>query len=162
MDKDMPGIQDRFVRYRHRFCIAMLDIDNFKNFNDSYGHQAGDRILAEVGAAIAAEIRPADLAYRYGGEEFLIVYPSQTVLSTSIGAQRIRDRVEKIDSHSGLSGLITLSVGIAEARDGDRWDTIVQRADQALYQAKYEGRNRICLEPHQISLTANRVLADPL
>ena len=147
MDEDMATIQDRFDRYQHGFCITMLDIDHFKNFNDTFGHQAGDRVLAEVGAAIASEIRAGDLAYRYGGEEFLIVYTDQTAASTSIAVERIRDRVEKIPSQSGLAGPFTLSAGIAEARSGDVADGVVGRADEALYRAKHQGRNQVCLEP---------------
>jgi len=151
MDEDMRSIQDRFDRYGNGFCIAMLDIDHFKSFNDSYGHQAGDRILAEVGAAIASEIRPADLAYRYGGDELLIVYPHQSVATTCIGVQRIRHRVEKIASHADFPGPVTLSAGIADARDRERYETIVRRADRALYRAKDAGRNQVCVEPTRCS-----------
>ena len=147
IDEDMPSVQDRFDRHRDGFCMAMLDIDHFKRINDSYGHQAGDRILAEVGAAIASEIRPADLAYRYGGEEFLIVFPDQTVVTASVAVERIRDRVERIPLPTDINGPVTLSAGIAGARNGERYDTILGRADQALYQAKRDGRNQICLEP---------------
>lgn len=157
IDEDMAGIQDRFHRYRHGFCIAMLDIDHFKRFNDRYGHQTGDRVLAEVGAAIASEIRPGDLAYRYGGDEFLVIYPNQTIATTSVAVQRIRSRVETIDSHTDFLIPVTLSSGVAQARDDECYDTTFRRADRALYQAKHEGRNRVSLEPHQAPLAATRV-----
>ena len=161
MDEEMANIQDRFDRYQHGFCIALLDIDHFKNFNDTYGHQAGDRALAEVGAAIASEIRQGDLAYRYGGDEFLIVYPEQTAASTLIAVQRIRHRVEKIALQTDVPGPVTLSAGVAEARPHDGADSVVGHADEALYRAKHQGRNQACLATHQVSLAAARVLAGP-
>jgi len=146
LSEDLAGIQDRFDRYGHGFCVAMLDLDHFKGYNDSYGHQAGDRLLEAVGAAITIEIRPGDLAYRYGGEEFLVVYPNQTVATTSRAVQRIRRRVEVMSSHTDIARPVTVSAGIAVARPGDQFDSVVRRADVALYQAKHDGRNRICLD----------------
>jgi len=149
MGEDMRAMQSRFERYGQGFGVAMLDIDHFKAYNDDYGHQAGDRLLSGVGAAIAAEIRPGDLAYRYGGEEFLIVYPNQTIATTAIAVHRIRRRVETIAAPDNRPGTTTVSAGIAEARPPDRFEEIVGRADRALYQAKHDGRNRVCLESSQ-------------
>jgi two-component system cell cycle response regulator len=164
MNEDIPAIQSRLERYRHGFCIAMLDVDHFKAYNDQHGHQAGDRLLADVGTAIIEEIRPGDLAYRYGGEEFLIVYPNQTVATTSVAVNRIRYRVENSASHTDLPSAATLSAGIAEAGPDERFESIVRRADRALYQAKHDGRNQVGLEPGQdlVAATKTRVPADPV
>jgi len=150
LTEDMAAIQDRFERYGHGFGIAMLDIDHFKRYNDDYGHQAGDRLIAEVGTAISSGIRPGDLAYRYGGEEFLIVYPDQTIAKTAIAVHRIRQRIQMIASSTDLTGEATLSAGIAAARPPDRFEDIVGRADRALYEAKRGGRNRVCVDSPQM------------
>jgi diguanylate cyclase (GGDEF)-like protein len=153
MNDAIADIQDRFDRYGHGFSVAMLDLDHFKSYNDTFGHQAGDLVLAAAGAGIALEIRPGDSAYRYGGEEFLIVYPNQTVATASTAVQRIRHRIERDSSRGDVAHSVTVSAGIAEARLGDHFDCVVRRADLALYQAKHDGRNQICAEPKNGSVT---------
>jgi len=117
MSVDTPAVQSRFERDRHGFCVAMFDIDQFKRYNDNSGHQAGDRLLEEVGAAIASDGRPCDLAYRYGGDEFLILHPVQTVATTSIAVHRVGKRVEKFASRTDLDPAAQL---ISQISDGNR------------------------------------------
>lgn len=148
LNEDVAGIQSRLDRYGHRFSIAILDMDNFGAYNDEHGQQAGDRLLVEVGRAIAAGIRPGDSAYRYGGEEFLIVYPNQRLGTATVGAERLRRRVAQVASLARLPGPGTLSAGIAEAGRTDRFEDVVKRADYALHQAKQAGRNRVAVEPN--------------
>jgi diguanylate cyclase (GGDEF)-like protein len=148
MNDDIAGIQSRLDRYGHRFSIAMLDMDHFKAYNDEHGQQAGDRLLVEVGRAIATGIRPGDTAYRYGGEEFLIMYPDQRLGTAAVGAERLRRRVAQVAALAKLPGPGTLSAGIAEAGRTDRFEDVVKRADHALHQAKQAGRNRVAVEPN--------------
>jgi two-component system, cell cycle response regulator len=148
LNDDVAGIQSRLDRYGHRFSIAMLDMDNFEAYNDEHGQQAGDRLLVEVGRAIAEGIRPGDSAYRYAGEEFLIVYPNQRLGTAAVGAERLRRRVAQVATLAKLPGPGTLSAGIAESGRTDRFEDVVKRADYALHQAKLAGRNRVTVEPN--------------
>jgi two-component system cell cycle response regulator len=148
LNDDVAGIQSRLDRYGHRFSIAMLDMDNFEAYNDEHGQQAGDRLLVEVGRAIAEGIRPGDSAYRYAGEEFLIVYPNQRLGTAAVGAERLRRRVAQVAALAKLPGPGTLSAGIAESGRTDRFEDVVKRADYALHQAKKAGRNQVAVEPN--------------
>ena len=153
MSEDIAGIQSRLERYGHRFSIVMCDIDRFKVYNDVHGHRAGDRLLAEVGRAIIAESRPGDSAYRYGGDEFLIVYPDQTIATATIAIERLRRRIAQVASSGNLPGSITLSAGIAEAGTSDRFENVAGRADHALHSAKHAGRNHVAAAPDPEPLT---------
>ena len=142
----------RAERYRDPLACAMIDIDNFKGFNDSYGHDVGDVVLAEVATRLRGAVREIDVVARYGGEEFLLVLPS-THFS---GALTVADRVwRSIGSvplrHEGREHTLTVSVGVAlyPSRDVRSKDQLLKAADKALYQAKEDGRNRICVFQHQ-------------
>lgn len=139
------------TRYGHRYCVAVIDVDHFKAFNDTYGHQSGDRALQAVAGALLAEARIGDKWYRYGGEEFLGIYPHQTGQETRQAVERIRDRVAVLAiPHAASPGrtLLTLSAGIAELTSSNPdVDEVVQRADAALYRAKQTGRDTIELSP---------------
>ncbi|HLY82935.1 MAG TPA: sensor domain-containing diguanylate cyclase [Acidimicrobiales bacterium] len=140
---DMKSIQGRLDRYGHDFCIALLDVDHFKAYNDTHGHQAGDLVLGEVGRAISFAIRKGDLAYRYGGDEFLVVYSEQTLDTGMIAAENIRERFSAAVALANLPGTITLSIGVAAADPGDTVDDVIRQADAALYEAKAAGRNQV-------------------
>src|SRR5207253_3724008 len=90
LNEDLAGIHGRFVREGHPYNVVLFDLDHFKDYNDTHGHQAGDALLAEVGRAIASELRRGDLAYRSGGEEFLVVLPNRTLAEAGRGADRLR------------------------------------------------------------------------
>lgn len=140
----------RSLRCGNPLTLLMLDIDHFKNFNDSHGHQAGDEALRAVGAALTAGIRDYDCAGRYGGEEFICFLPG-TGIATALGvAERLRQRVGAVRvpflGSYALSeeACMTISIGVAAWPDSpaERLDELVAAADRALYQAKAEGRNR--------------------
>ena len=126
------------------FCLAMLDIDHFKDVNDTYGHQAGDEVLKAVATTIKTTMRNTEFCARYGGEEFLIVLTQTGIDGAIIGAERVRANVEKIlfpDISSDFK--ITVSIGLSEYKMREDVDDIIARADEALYLAKNGGRNRV-------------------
>lgn len=121
-------------------AIAMFDIDHFKNVNDSKGHVFGDQVLRVTANIIAGNIRAQDTVGRYGGEEFLVLFPNTDQASASLVCERIRARVAAFEFDEGLK--ITISGGLA-LYQGDSVTAFIDRADQKLYQAKASGRNRI-------------------
>ncbi len=117
--------------------IAMFDIDHFKHINDAFGHQAGDEVLRRVAADAGGQLRSTDTIGRFGGEEFLIVLPDATAGVAMAVAERVRAAIEA----GGDNPCVTISIGVAELAAGEACDTLLRRADQALYRAKREGRN---------------------
>ncbi len=123
-------------------CIIMADLDHFKAVNDSYGHMTGDKVLTEVGARIRAALREFDLVGRYGGEEFVIVLENTSRHTALQVAERIRLRIAGEPINTGDHRIdITISQGLALRTDGDNSQTLLQRADDAMYRAKRAGRN---------------------
>lgn len=140
----------RAQRYGLPLCVLMLDIDHFKRVNDEHGHQAGDRVLGAIGELTAAAVRESDIAARYGGEEFLVIVPNTPVSNATVLAERLRKRVEShgfvlTDEPGGQQEIrVTVSIGVASLGDGvDSGEKLVHAADEALYRAKHEGRNRV-------------------
>jgi diguanylate cyclase len=125
----------------------MCDIDHFKQFNDTHGHQTGDQVLRLVGAAIKGSVKGRDVAARYGGEEFSIILPATTIDSAVLVADQIRQAImakELIKRSTGESlGRITMSFGVAAHREGERPENLIERADACLYASKRNGRNRV-------------------
>lgn len=126
------------VRYGSKFSVVLFDIDHFKQVNDEYGHVQGDRILQSTARTIDEAIRETDVLARYGGEEFLVILPATELAGATVFAERVRADIARQLS-------ITISGGVAMAIDGDTPETLVARADAALYESKSTGRNRICL-----------------
>ena len=123
--------------------LALMDLDEFKKFNDSHGHPAGDAALRQLGEVIEVCVRERDVACRYGGEEFVIVFPATRAEEALEGAERIRISYEQARRAVGMPHYgATLSIGLAEYRPGERPEDLVERADQALYKAKQTGKNR--------------------
>jgi diguanylate cyclase (GGDEF)-like protein len=142
----------RAERYREPLACVMVDIDHFKRVNDRHGHDVGDAVLRETAARIRKAVREIDVVTRYGGEEFLLVLPS----TNFSGALAVADRVWRSVggepySMPGASERVSLSVGVAvfPSRDIKSKDQLIKAADRALYQAKGDGRDRICVYQHQ-------------
>ena len=126
------------------FSVLLLDVDNFKNVNDTYGHLAGDAVLRALSAIIVKELRVQDTAGRWGGEEFLVLLPETGAEKAVELAENLRN---KVATHMFAADLhCTISIGVAEMRHGDTPDTLVHRADTALYSAKKAGKDRVVLE----------------
>lgn len=134
----------RCKRHLHPFSILMIDIDHFKRFNDTNGHQAGDDILRQVAEIIRRHLRASDVAARYGGEEFLILL-TETAPERALGvAEKLRAAVEETRGQRKKG--VTVSIGVASfPDDGDDVDTIIREADVALYKCKRAGRNRVAM-----------------
>lgn len=128
-------------------CLLIADIDHFKRFNDAYGHLIGDRVLRFVAAALKRCVKGYDHPARFGGEEFAIILPNAMLSGALSVAEQIRNEVSSgilKDRRSGKSyGTITISIGVAQHRNGESMNDLVERADQALYLAKSRGRNRV-------------------
>ncbi|MEQ8806652.1 MAG: GGDEF domain-containing protein [Rhodospirillales bacterium] len=127
--------------------LLMIDIDHFKNFNDTHGHQVGDQVLRFVARILKSCVRGEDLTARYGGEEFSIVLPNTTLKNGAKVGEHVCTQVSKkavINRATGKSlGTITVSVGAAEFQPGESVESLIERADEALYLAKHNGRNRV-------------------
>lgn len=138
----------RALRQRQPLSLLMVDVDNFKAYNDANGHLGGDECLKRIARAVASEMRANDLVARYGGEEFAVILPNQSLKGAAIVAERIRCRVEQLQLPSTApTRHVTVSIGAATAMAGsdNHASELVATADAALYRAKHLGRNRISL-----------------
>ena len=147
LEEDLVGFDARRVRYGHSYCVLLCDLDHFKALNDRHGHQAGDRVLCGVADILRRESRSSDAVYRFGGEEFVVLLAEQTLEGVLIVSQRMRDAVHDLGlTHpDNETGVVTISIGAAQCPRGERTDPTdaIRRADQALYAAKAQGRNRV-------------------
>ena len=134
----------RSARDKLAACLLMIDVDHFKNFNDKYGHLAGDKVLIAVGESINKPLRPNDLVARFGGEEFSVLLPETSLENAVAIAERLRQRVS--EAYPGkIQGKelprVTVSVGVADYKPGDSLESLIESADVAMYYAKSAGRN---------------------
>ncbi len=141
LDEQLESMLNIAERYNRPFSVLLLDIDHFKTVNDTFGHQSGDKVLVGLAGILQENIRKTDLVGRWGGEEFLIVCPETDMDEALTFAENLRSIIES--SNFGIDRQVTASFGITEYCEKDYLDTIVQRADRALYLAKEEGRNRV-------------------
>ncbi len=145
----------RVARYGHRYCLALLDVDHFKSYNDTFGHQAGDEILQTVATQLTDHARGGDALYRYGGEEFLCIFPEQSLETGTIAVERMRRSIQDLAiPHPGNPlGVLTISAGMAVLEAGHTTSAtqVLKEADVALYEAKHLGRNRV-VQPAQVSV----------
>jgi diguanylate cyclase len=139
--------QERAVRKSRELHICMLDIDNFKSINDSYGHPAGDQVLKQIAKFFAGSLRKYDSFFRYGGEEFLCCMPELSTDEASNAIERLRENLSRLQIAlpSGESITLTSSFGLARVALDEGIEESIQNADHALLQAKAEGRNRLCV-----------------
>jgi diguanylate cyclase (GGDEF)-like protein len=138
----------RAERKQTQVGIIMTDIDHFKQFNDKCGHAAGDKVLAQLGTFFKARIRGADIACRYGGEEFAFFLPESSAEDTFKRADQMREEAKNLEVHHGgeLLATVTLSMGISTYPDqGSNAEDLLRVADAALYRAKQEGRDRVII-----------------
>lgn len=138
----------RAIRSEQALGVLMLDLDHFKNFNDTYGHDAGDAVLRETASFLVRSIRAEDFVCRYGGEEFVVILPTADLRAAEARAQRIQAKLRDLAiMHDGRSlGLITASIGVAALPvHGTSERELLQAADAALYRAKREGRDRVAV-----------------
>ena len=146
--KEIGILFERFlkesIRYNKPLSIMMLDIDFFKKVNDTYGHLAGDFVLKEVANIIRSTIRNSDICGRFGGEEFVVVLPNTKLNGAMKLAERIRENIQNnkfIFQNQEIP--VTISIGITSASKNDSLFSLIERADDALYEAKNKGRNRV-------------------
>ncbi|MFH1419823.1 MAG: response regulator [Planctomycetota bacterium] len=136
---------ERFRRHASLYSIIMIDVDNFKSFNDSQGHQAGDQCLRRIADSIGSACRQVDVVGRYGGEEFVVLAPDTGNEAAVKLAERVRKAVWALGIphvKSDVTGRVTISLGVATSRTGS-WEDVLKKADDALYVAKRAGRNMV-------------------
>jgi diguanylate cyclase (GGDEF)-like protein len=143
MDTELEKLYELYKRYGRIFSVIMIDIDNFKIVNDTYGHQVGDIILEQFASILKQHIRKTDFVGRWGGEEFLIACPETSQEDTYKLAQNLRIEVEQFIFDKVKHK--TMSVGVAEMQEGVTLDNLISNADKAMYQAKENGRNQVVL-----------------
>ena len=136
----------RYERHHNPFSLAIADIDDFKKFNDTYGHDMGDYVLTEIAKLMKETVRAQDILGRWGGEEFILVFPE----TDSVGGDIISERVRSIIEHhnfnfKGVSVSVTITTGLAEFKQGEVLDETIKRADNALYKGKNCGKNCIVI-----------------
>ncbi|MCF8028634.1 MAG: diguanylate cyclase [Desulfobacteraceae bacterium] len=143
----------RSRRYGRRFSLMFMDIDDFKHFNDTYGHQLGDEVLKKVAAVLQKNTRAVDIAARYGGEEFVLVLPETGAAQAATAAEKIRRLVADTEiMHENQSLRVTISLGLATFPEhATEKDALIKAADNALYASKHSGKNRVSITGPQTS-----------
>jgi diguanylate cyclase (GGDEF)-like protein len=145
MEEALQREVPRAVRNGRPLAVIMADLDHFKTFNDTFGHEAGDAVLSELGLLLKSSVRASDMACRYGGEEFALVLPETTLEGTLARVEAIRARVAalRVSHRNRMLGGLTLSLGVALLpQHGSSSEELLRAADKALYAAKQAGRNR--------------------
>jgi diguanylate cyclase (GGDEF)-like protein/PAS domain S-box-containing protein len=140
---------ERVNRYGEPLSLILFDVDNFKAFNDTYGHLEGDKVLTSIGQTVKRCLRKTDSGYRYGGEEFTLLLPMTKSRDGLVIAERIRTEFKKTPfvPTPGIAVSLTVSLGLAQYRSGEDVKSFVQRVDQLMYEAKRNGKDRVCAEP---------------
>jgi diguanylate cyclase (GGDEF)-like protein len=157
LQEDLEALHARGARYGHRYAVALCDLDHFKKYNDHFGHLAGDEALRRAAHCIRDHLRRGDTVYRYGGEEFLVVLPEQSLPEAVAAMERVRRSLEALaieHAPEAPNPVLTISVGVAEITPvtggPEDW---VARADASLYEAKARGRNRVVPEVSEVQLS---------
>jgi diguanylate cyclase (GGDEF)-like protein len=142
LEDALRRVKSQYTRAHIPATVIMLDLDNFKEINDTQGHTAGDQVLRRMSSLIQSRLRPTDKLFRFGGEEFLVITENTSINQAAYLAEDIRKMIE---AERGL----TISAGLAELRADESTDQLINRADRALYKAKSMGRNWVCFDPLQ-------------
>ena len=143
----MARVYKLWQRSGDALSVVVIDIDHFKSVNDRWGHAAGDRVLKTVSAQLRAQLRGGDFLARFGGEEFVVISPQTNLEQATHLSEKLRQHIGICDFHHTQEPVpVTISCGVATFHAGDTPDTVFDRADRALYQAKREGRNRCIKE----------------
>lgn len=152
----------RAHRHHLNLTVILVDIDHFKMVNDVYGHRAGDEVLCRIARVIEGELRTSDIAVRYGGDEILVIATNTDAPGGKILAERLRRaiREEAVPCESGGPILITVSIGVATLLAEECTCELIDRVDRALYQAKEQGRDRVCAAPRREARVADKTMAD--
>ncbi|RMD86984.1 MAG: GGDEF domain-containing protein [Alphaproteobacteria bacterium] len=146
LDETLHRMVERHQRGGSDLSLSLIDIDHFKSFNDTYGHAAGDHVLTVVAAVLSANLRPTDLVARFGGEEFVIIFPDTQVADAAVAAERVREAVaaEELVMPDGTAlPSVTISMGVSQLAPGMSVPELLKTADLAMYRAKQAGRNRV-------------------
>jgi diguanylate cyclase len=158
-DEQLKRVVGKSAKEGEIFSLVMTDIDHFKTFNDTYGHQTGDQVLRLVGIALVNGIKGQDMAARYGGEEFAIILPGTNANAAKIVSENLRKAVEQKEVVNRVTGenlgQITISLGVAQFYGDETPEEIIERADKALYASKNKGRNQVSVAPtpHEMRTT---------
>jgi two-component system cell cycle response regulator len=148
MDIHLENLVQQSQRHGKPFSLMLIDVDHFKPINDTYGHDVGDQVLQRLSRVIVKSIRTADMAARFGGEEFVVLLPETDLLSATVVTDRICKTVEmtpfRVEHPIGNLNM-TVSIGAAQLRKGETASQLLKRADEALYKAKSSGRNQVQL-----------------
>jgi diguanylate cyclase len=162
-DERLVRLLGDFKRGGDPFVLVLADMDHFKWINDTHGHQAGDNVLRELGELLRSSVREGDIVARYGGDEFALLLPKIDLKTGIQVSDRIRKEATKINFGLGSEteeAAITLSMGLAMAQPGDTPQSMIERADQALYASKRGGRNQVHFQPSAEQLAASQAPAE--
>lgn len=147
LDETLHRMASRHERSGGALSLSLIDIDHFKSFNDKFGHAAGDHVLTTVASALSSNLRPTDLVARFGGEEFVILFPDTDLDHALVAAERVRHAIEITENRmpDGTAlPRVTISMGVAQMGPGQPVSELLKIADLAMYRAKQGGRNRVC------------------
>jgi diguanylate cyclase (GGDEF)-like protein len=141
----------RYNRSGENFSFIMVDVDNFKNINDIYGHECGDYVLKNMVDLIQGILRKYDMLARWGGEEFLIMLPGTDIFETKIVAEKIRSFIDaQTFNHKERSFGVTITAGVAQYQVDDDLDSVIRRADEAMYRGKNQGKNCVIISSRDV------------
>ncbi len=144
MNKVLQDLIYNFNRYKKVFSIIMMDLDDFKNVNDIYGHLAGDEVLKTIGSILKRYTRQSDIPIRYGGDEFIVILPETRLGDAIVVAEKIRNKINSVKFKKGdIEFICTVSLGVTQIKEGDTVESILERVDQALYKTKRASKGEI-------------------